>query len=54
MVALVPTNCYTADVRAVLLEPLGDPQVGHSLLDLLVDALNERGPTGVAARQDWG
>lgn len=50
MVALVPTDCYTANVRTVLLQPLRDPQVRYALLDLLVDALNERRPAGVAAR----
>jgi len=54
MIALVPTDCYTADVRPVLLQPLRNPQVGHALLDLLINALNKRGPAGVAARQDWG
>jgi hypothetical protein len=53
VVTLVATNCYTADVGSVLLEPLSHTKVRNPVLDLLIDRLYQRGAADMAAREDW-
>ncbi len=54
MLALVVAESDAADVLRILIKPLGDLDVWHTISHLLVDGLDEGATADVAASEDWG